>query len=72
MDRLIGGGRELLENLKADEKLVANASAKQGLEDMSLLFDYIDVLDASAHVSPQSHPSLTLPRSRSISPSPEA
>lgn len=32
------GSQDLLENLKADELLTANASAKQGLEEMSLLF----------------------------------
>src|SRR5438045_3903690 len=49
--RLMVGGRELLKKLKEDEKFFANASAKHGLEDMSLLFNYIDVLDASAHVT---------------------
>jgi len=49
--RFMVGGRELLERLKEDEKFFANASAKHGLEDMSLLFNYIDVLDASAHVT---------------------
>lgn len=39
-----------MDKLKTDEKLVANASAKQGLEDMSLLFNYIDVLDSTAQV----------------------
>ncbi|KAM5433921.1 Cytoplasmic and mitochondrial histidine tRNA synthetase [Microsporum ferrugineum] len=36
------GGRDLLEYLLADEKLTANASAKAGLDDMSLLLDYLD------------------------------
>ena len=44
------GGRELLEKLKNDSKLTANKSANQGLEDMSLLFNYIEALDADANV----------------------
>ena len=32
------GGVELLDNLMADEALMANASARQGLENMDLLF----------------------------------
>jgi histidyl-tRNA synthetase len=44
------GGRELLEQLKKDSKLVDNESANRGLEDMSLLFNYLDALGASANV----------------------
>ena len=32
------GGQDLLDNLRADAKLTANASAKQGLDEMALLF----------------------------------
>ncbi|RUS26029.1 histidyl-tRNA synthetase, partial [Jimgerdemannia flammicorona] len=37
-------GRELLDRLVADHKLVANPSAKKGLDDMALLFRYLEVL----------------------------
>jgi len=46
------GGRELLGKLKNDSNLMANTSAKQGLEDMSLLFNYLDALNASSNVCP--------------------
>lgn len=36
------GGRDLLDSLLQDEALVANASAKAGLDDMGLLMDYLD------------------------------
>ncbi|KAK2849626.1 Cytoplasmic and mitochondrial histidine tRNA synthetase [Arthroderma sp. PD_2] len=36
------GGRDLLDSLLSDEKLTANASAKAGLDDMTLLMDYLD------------------------------
>ncbi|KAL9093924.1 MAG: hypothetical protein Q9165_003847 [Trypethelium subeluteriae] len=36
------GGRDLLDALKRDEVLFANESAKKGLEDMTLLFDYLE------------------------------
>lgn len=36
------GGRDLLNSLLQDEALVANASAKAGLDDMGLLMDYLD------------------------------
>ncbi|KAJ9311344.1 hypothetical protein DTO271D3_8414 [Paecilomyces variotii] len=36
------GRRELLDALLKDEALMANASAKQGLEEMGLLMDYLD------------------------------
>lgn len=42
------GGRKLLEELKKDEELMANASAKAGVEEMGLLVDYLtafEVLD---------------------------
>jgi len=40
------GGRDILEQLQANAELAANASAKQGLEDMALLFDYLEVFGA--------------------------
>ena len=36
------GGRNLLDALKTDDGLSGNESAKKGLEDMTLLFDYLD------------------------------
>ncbi|RDX46824.1 histidyl-tRNA synthetase [Lentinus brumalis] len=36
------GGRELLDVLKADAALMANPNAKAGIEDMSLLFTYLE------------------------------
>jgi histidyl-tRNA synthetase len=47
---LMAGGRDLLEKLKNDSQLLANSSAKHGLADMSLLFNYVDALDAASHV----------------------
>lgn len=37
------GGRDLLEILQADEKLSNHVQAKEGIRDMALLFDYLDV-----------------------------
>ncbi|KAL8951347.1 MAG: hypothetical protein Q9222_002684 [Ikaeria aurantiellina] len=36
------GGREVLEGLKSDESLQANESMKRGMEDMGLLFEYLE------------------------------
>jgi hypothetical protein len=41
-----------MEKLKADSNLVANPSAKRGLEDMALLFNYLEALNASRNVRP--------------------
>src|SRR5579862_2309772 len=46
------GGRELLAQLNQDERLLANASASQGLQEMSLLFNYLDALDSAKTVGP--------------------
>ncbi|TBU26849.1 histidyl-tRNA synthetase [Dichomitus squalens] len=35
------GGRELLDTLRADSALMANANAKAGIEEMSILFTYL-------------------------------
>ena len=59
------GGRDLLEKLKNDSNLVANPLAKQGLEDMSLLFNYLDSLNAATHVL-SLYPALTLGLLRSF------
>ena len=45
------GGRDLLESLKTDEELLANASAKAGLEEMALLIDYLETFDVLDRVS---------------------
>lgn len=45
------GGAELLERLYADAKLGANTRAKEGLDDMTLLFKYLDVLNVTRYVS---------------------
>lgn len=45
------GGRELVADLLKDEKLAANASAKKGLEDLQILFGYLDILDVTSRIS---------------------
>jgi len=45
------GGEELLDRLYGDTKLGANAKAKEGLDDMKLLFSYLNVLDVTRHTS---------------------
>ena len=45
------GSRDLLNKLKADEVLAKNASAAKGLEDMSTLFDYLDIFDITHKMS---------------------
>jgi len=45
------GGRSLLDTLRKDEKLQANASAKAGLADMDLLFTYLDSFSVLERVS---------------------
>ncbi|KAF3491817.1 histidyl-tRNA synthetase [Arthroderma uncinatum] len=45
------GGRDLLDSLLADEKLTANASAKAGLDDMTLLMDYLEAFDILDKIS---------------------
>ena len=42
VDRLLLGGPELLEILRADAALMANPSAKTGIEEMGTLFTYLD------------------------------
>lgn len=39
------GGRELLQKLEADERLMGNAKARAGVEDMALLMDYLVAFD---------------------------
>ncbi|KAI0168779.1 hypothetical protein BJ166DRAFT_463748 [Pestalotiopsis sp. NC0098] len=45
------GKRDLLEKLRADEKLSANASMKQGMDDLELLFNYLEYFNALDTVS---------------------
>ena len=45
------GGRDLLSNLSSDETLSANLSAKKGLNDMTLLFDYLDIFGVLDKIS---------------------
>ncbi|KAH8201883.1 hypothetical protein TruAng_003970 [Truncatella angustata] len=45
------GKRDLLEKLRADEKLSGNASMKQGMDDLEVLFDYLEAFNALGPVS---------------------
>lgn len=45
------GGSDLLSILKADETLMANESAKQGIADMELLFTYLDTFNVMSRIS---------------------
>lgn len=45
------GGPALLEKLRADETLMANASAKQGIEEMGMLFTYLEAFKVIDKVS---------------------
>ena len=46
-----GAMREMINVLKADEKLYANATVKGGIEDMELLVSYLEALDVDRIVS---------------------
>lgn len=45
------GSKDLLEQLMSDEALMANESAKQGLEDIKLLFDYLSTFGVLQRIS---------------------
>lgn len=45
------GSRELLEDLLKDEVLTSNASAKEGLEKIGLLMDYLEAFDVLPKIS---------------------
>ncbi|GAC94212.1 hypothetical protein PHSY_001783 [Pseudozyma hubeiensis SY62] len=45
------GGKDLLAKLKADEVMMAHPVASQGVKDMELLFDYLDVYGISDRMS---------------------
>jgi len=48
---VLKGQKDLLSKLQADEKLMANASMKAGIEDMELLFTYLEAFNALENVS---------------------
>ncbi|KAH9815665.1 histidyl-tRNA synthetase [Teratosphaeria destructans] len=48
---ILKGGRDVLEKLRADEKLYANESAKAGLDDIDLLFGYLETFDVLDKIS---------------------
>jgi histidyl-tRNA synthetase len=48
---VLKGGKDLLDKLRSDEKLVANESAKQGLEDVKLLFEYLEAFEVLDRIS---------------------
>ncbi|KAL4957725.1 hypothetical protein BDW69DRAFT_180371 [Aspergillus filifer] len=45
------GGRDILDAIKADELLSANEHVKQGVEDMELLFKYLEAFDVLDKIS---------------------
>lgn len=48
---VLKGGQDLLAKLQKDESLAANESMKQGMADMSLLFEYLECYQATNAVS---------------------
>lgn len=48
---VLKGKRDLLEKLRADEKLAANESMKKGMDDLDLLFTYLEHFNALDTVS---------------------
>ncbi|KAH6606636.1 histidyl-trna synthetase [Trichoderma cornu-damae] len=48
---VLRGRHDLLEKLRSDEKLWANESMKQGVEDVALLFEYLEAFGALDRVS---------------------
>jgi histidyl-tRNA synthetase len=48
---VLKGQKDLLSKLQADEKLMANASMKAGIEDIELLFTYLEAFNALENVS---------------------
>ncbi|KAL4920454.1 hypothetical protein BDW62DRAFT_6067 [Aspergillus aurantiobrunneus] len=47
----LSGGRDILETIKADELLSANEDVKKGVEDMELLFKYLEAFDVLDKIS---------------------
>ncbi|CAM1505637.1 Fc.00g112740.m01.CDS01 [Cosmosporella sp. VM-42] len=48
---ILKGKHDLLEKLRANEELAANASMKQGMDDIAQLFDYLEAFNALDRVS---------------------
>jgi len=48
---VLKGQKDLLEKLQADPTLTANHSMRAGLEEMALLFNYLEAFDSLANVS---------------------
>ncbi|KAI3647313.1 hypothetical protein MP228_007534 [Amoeboaphelidium protococcarum] len=46
----LSGGSELIEQLLKDDRIAGNTSAKQGLDDMKLMFKFLDILGVSKYV----------------------
>ncbi|KAK1149421.1 Cytoplasmic and mitochondrial histidine tRNA synthetase [Aspergillus melleus] len=47
----LSGGRELVDTLKADAQVCANEDVKKGLDDMELLFKYLEVFNVTDKLS---------------------
>ncbi|KAL4904809.1 hypothetical protein BDW74DRAFT_22098 [Aspergillus multicolor] len=47
----LSGGREILDAIKAEEVLFANENVKKGVEDMELLFRYLEAFDVLDKIS---------------------
>lgn len=45
------GGKDLIDELYKNEKLTSNASAAKGLDDMKLLYTYLEALQVDHKVS---------------------
>ena len=45
------GGKDLLDTLKSDNDLMSNQKAKNGVEQIELLFSYLDILDVTKFIS---------------------
>lgn len=48
---VLKGQKDLLEKLRSDEKLAANESMKQGMDDLQLMFEYLEAFNALDVVS---------------------
>lgn len=44
------GGKDIIEELRKNDQVIANGRLKQGLEDMELLFDYLEAFDILGRV----------------------
>lgn len=48
---ILKGKQDLLDKLRASEELSANASMKKGMDDLALLFEYLEAFDALDRIS---------------------